>query len=121
MFIIVIYIYNSVAPAVLLRGNSRNINIFFSVIIARKHTIGLIIQYVSFNTIEIMTIIIIFRPNIFTETRARTVFGGFDFSSCNLLAKTNNFKSYKQFFSLRRSSIVLSFRATETIFIGTRT
>jgi hypothetical protein len=46
------------------------------------------------------------KTNIFTETRTRDRFRVFDFSSCNLVERN------KQFCSLHRSKIVLSFRAT---------
>jgi hypothetical protein len=49
----------------------------------------MIIRYVSLNIVE--KIIIIPKPNIFTETRTQDSFWVYDLSSCNLLAETINF------------------------------
>jgi hypothetical protein len=73
--------------AVLLRGNSTNVYISYQSIV-RRFIIGLIIRYVSVDTIEK---IIIPKPNIFAETRSQDSFQVCDCSSCYLLAETNKF------------------------------
>jgi hypothetical protein len=62
---------------------------FVLIFITRNLIIDLTIRYVSLNIIEI--IIIIPKPNIFTETLTQDSFRVCDLSSCNLVAETNSF------------------------------
>jgi hypothetical protein len=96
-------------PAVLVWGNSRNVNIFFINCYCPKayhrpdHSIRIVEHYRK----KIINIIIP-KSNIFTETLTQDNIRICGLSSCNFFAQANN-------------SIVLGFRATEIIFIGTRT
>jgi hypothetical protein len=84
---------------------------FSSIFIARKLTIGVINRFVQLNITEKMVQLSLYPLS--PRLEPRTVFGSVTLVSAIF--------SPKQFCSLRRSSIVLSFRATDNIFTGTRT
>jgi hypothetical protein len=98
-------------PAELLWGNPTNAYTFCQSLLSESFPRAWLFGTKSWTSQEE----IIPKPNIFTGTRIQDTCRVCDLYSCYLLAETNNFLPWC------RSSIVLSFRATETILVRSRT
>jgi hypothetical protein len=79
-------------PSVLLRGILQMLTFLINLYCPKTyHRPDHSIRIVEYHRKIIIIIIIISKPNIFTETRTQDSLCVFDLSSCNLLAETNNF------------------------------